>query len=215
MFAVLYSQMPLLHHILTVQCNDTKVIALLKGISLEHGSPEMLKTNGGLQYVNVLFNEFAIAWKFDYMMSSLTNPTKMDSPRWSSRPYRDCSPEQRTVDRSWSWFCWPTLAHHVMASSHHQQKCCIEDHCTQCFPNMSVPWTLSCLRFIHSLRSMQKMPSVHIMHEVLQRKHQGQMVSMWNSSKGIWMPVSTLAKHRLYLMQIIGSGVYWRECDHF
>ena len=66
--------MPFVRRIPGYQCNASKTISVLKELFAEHGILEVLCTDNGPKFTNVLFNEFATDWKFDHNTSSPRNP---------------------------------------------------------------------------------------------------------------------------------------------
>ena len=73
-----YSKMPIIRGILASQCNASKTISVPKDLFGEHGIPEVLSTDNGLQFANALFTKFATDWKFDHNTSSPRNPRSSD-----------------------------------------------------------------------------------------------------------------------------------------
>ena len=69
-----YSNLPIVRKIQKGQCNAAKVISLLKEIFSEHGIPDTLVSDNGLQYSSALFAEFTNEWKFNHTTSSPHHP---------------------------------------------------------------------------------------------------------------------------------------------
>ena len=69
-----YSQMPIVRRIPASQCSASKTISVLKELFAEHGTSEVLHTDNGSQFANILFTEVATDWKFDHNTSSSRNP---------------------------------------------------------------------------------------------------------------------------------------------
>ena len=68
-----YSKMIFVRCLPSGQSNANKVISLLKMFS-EHGIPEVLCSDNGLQYVSVQFADFCTAWGISHETSSLHYP---------------------------------------------------------------------------------------------------------------------------------------------
>ena len=56
------------------QCNSAKTIAAMKELFAEHGIPEIIRTDNGLQFASHLFAEFTKDWNIDHELSSPRNP---------------------------------------------------------------------------------------------------------------------------------------------
>ena len=65
--------MPIIRRIPASRCNASKTIPVLKELFAEHGIPQVLCIDNGLQFANALFT-FATDWKFDHKSSSPRNP---------------------------------------------------------------------------------------------------------------------------------------------
>ena len=65
-----YSKMILVRCLPPGQSNANKVISLLKEMFSEHGIPEVLHSDNGLQYVSAQFANFCISWGISHETSS-------------------------------------------------------------------------------------------------------------------------------------------------
>ena len=64
-----YLKMILVQHLPPGQSNANKVISLLKGMFSEHGIPEVLCSDNGLQYMSAQFADFSISWGITHKTS--------------------------------------------------------------------------------------------------------------------------------------------------
>ena len=69
-----YSKMIFIQCIPPGQSNTNKVVLLLKEMFSEHGIPEVLCSDNGLQYVSAQFTNFCISWGITCKTSSLHYP---------------------------------------------------------------------------------------------------------------------------------------------
>ena len=56
------------------QYNAAKTISVLKELFSEHGIPETIRSDNGLQFASHQFTEFTKEWNFDHTTSSPRNP---------------------------------------------------------------------------------------------------------------------------------------------
>ena len=65
-----YSKVILVHKLPTGQSNSAKVIHILEEWFCDHGTPEVLHTDNGLQYASAVFEDCSIEWGFTHETSS-------------------------------------------------------------------------------------------------------------------------------------------------
>ena len=65
-----YSDMPILHHFITGQCNAATVITLLKKMFTKHEILETLRMDSRPQYAKYVFADFASEWSFAHETGS-------------------------------------------------------------------------------------------------------------------------------------------------
>ena len=65
-----YSKMTLIQCLPCGQSNAVKVVLLLKEMFSEHGIPEVLHSDNGLQYASAQFTEFCTSWAITHKTSS-------------------------------------------------------------------------------------------------------------------------------------------------
>ena len=119
-----YTKMPFVRKMTPSQCSSAKMIAAMKELFTEHGIPEIIRMDNGLQFASHLFAEFTKDWNIDHELSSPQNQEAMAKLNQLSRLLRDYSPVPNTQDRTPTLPCWPTEVHLLMPTCNHLQRCC-------------------------------------------------------------------------------------------
>ena len=208
-----YSKMPLVHCIPIVHCKSAIVITLLKEIS-ELGSSRMLKMNSGQQFVSVLFSEFTVAWKFSHVMSL---PNNLHSKGFTKVAIKTI---KRLVTRAKYSEQDPQFALLTYHSMPFNGKLPSPEEMYRGLLYTMLPHHACCFDSITSiLWSTRKMSSMHMMHEMLPRRHHslltrlslcGMVLKAYGCLCLSWSSTSTGAT----TCRIVGSGVFLHAHDH-
>ena len=212
-----YSKMPIIQRIPAFQCNVSKTISVLKELFTEHGIPEVLHTDNCPQFPIALFTKFATDWKFDHNTSLPRNPRNNGQAEAAIKTVKGLLTHAKFSGQN---PYLALLAYHSMPVNAHLHLP-VEMLYQQVLYTVVPQWIRHTnphadAEHDHLNQCTAQGADYHDQHGCLKKPpfFAGQIVSVLNDTRNLWLPATIICKNGSYLVKVIGGGQYRYAHDH-